>query len=53
MIFGKHANLKNKFANRRIWSTGYYVSTVGLNEKTIAKYVGEQEKQDQIIDKEV
>ncbi|HEM6007027.1 TPA: IS200/IS605 family transposase, partial [Streptococcus suis] len=23
---------------------GYYVSTVGLNEKTVAKYIREQEK---------
>ncbi|MHB8807751.1 MAG: IS200/IS605 family transposase, partial [Anaerolineaceae bacterium] len=30
---------------------GYYVSTVGMNEATIAKYVREQEKADQMIDK--
>jgi putative transposase len=29
----------------------YYVSTVGLNEATIAKYVREQEKQDQMMDR--
>ncbi|KUK46427.1 MAG: Transposase-like protein [Anaerolinea thermophila] len=37
MIFDRHANLKYKFGNRRFWSRGYYVSTVGLNEATIAK----------------
>ena len=37
MIFDKHANLKYKFGNRRFWAEGYYVSTVGLNEATIAK----------------
>lgn len=51
MIFDRHANLKYKFGNRHFWSRGYYVSTVGLNEATIAKYVREQEKHDQIIDK--
>ncbi len=38
MIFDKHANLKYKFENRRFWSEGYYVSTVGLNEATIKKF---------------
>lgn len=51
MIFDRHANLKYKFGNRHFWSTGYYVSTVGLNEATIAKYVREQETYDQMIDK--
>ena len=51
MIFDKHANLKYKFGNRYFWSEGYYVSTVGLNEATIAKYIREQEKHDIAIDK--
>lgn len=50
MIFDKHANLKYKFGRRNFWSTGYYVSTVGLNEATIKKYIREQEKADQITD---
>ena len=50
MIFERHTNLKYKFGNRNFWATGYYVSTVGLNETTIAKYIREQEKQDQITD---
>lgn len=37
MIFDKHANLKCKFGNRHFWAKKYYVSTVGLNESTIAK----------------
>ena len=51
MIFDRHANLKYKFGNRHFWATGYYVSTVGLNEATIKKYVREQQTHDQIIDK--
>ena len=51
MIFDRHANLKYKFGNRHFWATGYYVSTVGLNEATIAKYVREQQTYDQMIDK--
>ncbi len=41
IIFDKHANLKYKFENRYFWAEGYYVSTVGLNEGTIRKYIQE------------
>ena len=51
MIFERHANLKYKFGNRHFWAEGYYVSTVGLNIATIQKYIREQEKEDQIMDK--
>ncbi len=51
MMFDRHANLKYKFGNRHFWSEGYYVSTVGLNEATIKKYIQDQEKHDIIQDK--
>ena len=51
MMFKRHGNLKYKFGNRHFWSEGYYVSTVGLNEQTIRKYIKEQEKVDMIKDK--
>ena len=51
MIFDRHSNLKYKFGNRQFWATGYYVSTVGLNEATIKKYIREQETADQVEDK--
>ena len=34
-----------------IYAEGYYVSTVGLNEATIKKYIQEQEKHDIAMDK--
>jgi len=51
MIFEYHANLKYKYGNRHFWSDGYYVSTVGLNEETVRKYIAEQEKDDIAKDK--
>ena len=51
MMFEHHANLKYKFGNRHFWAEGYYVSTVGLNEETIRKYIQEQEKHDIAKDK--
>ena len=43
MIFDRHGNLKYKFGNRHFWAEGYYVSTVGMNEATIKKYIQDQE----------
>lgn len=51
MVFEKHGNLKYKFGNRKFWAEGRYVSTVGLNEGTIAKRIREQEAHDQALDK--
>ena len=51
MIFDRHANLKYKYGNRHFWSEGYYVSTVGLNNQTVAKYIREQEGHDIAMDK--
>ena len=42
MIFDRHANLKYKYGNRHFWCRGYYVDTVGKNEKKIAEYIREQ-----------
>ncbi len=51
MIFDRHANLKYKFGNRKFWAEGYYVSTVGLNEATIKKYIQQQESHGIMQDK--
>lgn len=50
MIFDKHANLKYKYGNN-FWAEGYCVSTVGLNEATMRKYIQDQEKHDIALDK--
>ena len=41
MIFDMRSNLKYKYGNRKFLAEGYYVSTVGLNESTIKKYIRE------------
>ncbi|WP_299631641.1 transposase, partial [uncultured Virgibacillus sp.] len=46
----RHANLKYNHGNRTFWAKGYYVSTVGLNQKTVAKYIREQESEDRLRD---
>ena len=47
-------SLKNKFKflkkaywdNKGIWSKGYFVSAVGINEKIIQEYVRKQDEED-------
>ena len=46
MIFDRHANLKYKYGNRHFWCRGYYVDTVGKNEKAIAEYIRNQLQED-------
>ena len=46
MIFDRHANLKYKYGNRHFWCRGYYVDTVGRNNKVIEKYMQNQLEED-------
>ncbi len=50
MIFYRHANLKYRYGNRKFWCTGYYVSTVGKNEKAIKEYIKNQLAEDYLAD---
>ena len=50
MIFDRHANLKYKYGSRHFWCRGYYVDTVGKNEKKIAEYIRNQLQEDEMID---
>lgn len=46
MIFDRHANLKYKYGNRHFWARGYYVDSVGKNEKMIKEYIHNQLEED-------
>ncbi len=50
MIFDKHANLKYKYGNRKFWCRGYYVDTVGRNQKVIVEYIQNQLQEDRVAD---
>ncbi len=50
MIFDRHANLKYKYGNRSFWCRGYYVDTVGKNEKIIREYIWNQLEEDLATD---
>ena len=46
LIFDRHADMKYKYGQRQFWCRGYYVDTVGKNEKKIAEYVRNQLQED-------
>ena len=49
-MFDKHTGLKKRYWGRHFWAKGYCVSTVGLDEEQIRKYVRWQLKRDKIMD---
>ena len=50
MIFDRHAFLKYKFGSRHFWAKGYFVDTVGKNEKMIREYIQNQLQEDKLYD---
>ena len=50
MIFDRHANLKYKYGSRNFWCRGYYVDTVGRNERVIQEYIKRQLEEDRMHD---
>ena len=50
LIFDRHANLKYKYGSRHFWARGYYVDTVGKNEKMIKEYIRNQLEDDYASD---
>lgn len=50
MFFDRHVNLKYKYGNRHFWARGYYVDTVGKNQKRIEEYIQNQLQEDKLYD---
>ena len=50
MVFDRHANLKYKYGRRNFWARGYFVDTVGRNEKAIKEYIKNQLEEDYMAD---
>lgn len=51
IVFEKYSRLKRNFRGHSIWARGYYVSTVGLDEAKIRKYIKDQDINESIEDK--
>ena len=50
MIFERFSHLKYKYGNRYFWCRGFYVDTVGRNQKAIEEYIRNQDREDMIAD---
>ena len=50
-LFEKYERIGKRYWGRHLWSRGYCVSTVGLNEDEIRKYVRWQGERDREIEK--
>ena len=50
MIFDRHANLKYKYGDRKFWCRGFYVDTVGRNQKRMEEYISNQLQENVIAD---
>jgi len=42
---------RRSFVGQQFWARGYWVSTVGRDEEAVRKYIREQEKEDQRLDR--
>ena len=49
-LFHRYERLGKKYWGRHLWARGYCVSTVGLNEDQIRKYVKWQEEQEKRVE---
>lgn len=50
IIFQKWGNMKFAYRNREFWCKGYYVDTVGRNERVIQEYIKKQLEEDRMHD---
>ena len=50
-LFQRYERLGKRYWGRHLWSRGYCVSTVGLNEEQIREYVKWQERKEREIDR--
>ena len=51
-MFDRHIHLKKRYWGRHFWAKGYCVSTVGLDEEKIRRYVKWQIEKDKRIEQE-
>ena len=47
-MFNKFPKLRQKYWGSHFWSRGYFVNTVGKNEKMIRQYIIDQDKLDRL-----
>jgi putative transposase len=51
IVFEKYSRLKRNFKGHSFWARGYFVSTVGLDEAKVRKYIKDQEINESVEDR--
>jgi len=51
ILFERYSNVRRNFKGHAFWARGYYVSTVGLDETKVCKYIKNQQEHDSIEDR--
>jgi len=51
IMFEEYSRLKRNFRGHNFWARGYYVSTVGLDEAKVMKYIKNQDINESVEDK--
>ena len=51
IVFEKYSRLKKNFQGHHFWARGYYVSTVGLDEAKVRKYIQDQDVNESVEDR--
>ena len=51
IVFERFSKYKRNFKGHSFWARGYYVSTVGLDEARVRKYIQDQDTKEAIEDK--
>ena len=50
IVFERYSILRRNFRGHHFWARGYYVSTVGLDERKVRQYIKSQQERDSIED---
>ena len=51
ILFEQYSRLKKNFRGHSFWARGYYVSTVGLDEGRVRRYIQDQEVNERVEDR--
>ena len=51
ILFERYSSLRRNFKGHSFWARGYYVSTVGLDEQKVRKYIKNQQDHETIKDR--
>ena len=51
IVFEQYSRLKKNFQGHHFWARGYYVSTVGLAEAKVRKYIQDQDVNESVEDR--